>query len=258
MSRLINEFSAQPSGTGFRGGKFTDSSWESFERHHRKSMRARMVEEGILDSNSNGDTRMGDWPRLERIISRAAADTYQPNHSADRGTYHTPCPHGKPYIPQLPIASHLTSFPQESWRDFYLKMKHRLIYRTEEEGIFDSNPNGDARSGDWPRLLDVIARAFADCYGRAHQDDRGTYHPPHGGHSGSFRSDSWGEFNRDLNDDLQRRTVEAGILDSNPNGDTRSGDWPRLQRVISRASADVFGRNHRDNRATHHGAHGGH
>ena len=36
------------------------------------------------------------------------------------------------------------------------------------------------------------------------------------------------------------------------------GDWPRLERVIAKAAADVYGQNHADNRATHHGAHGGH
>ena len=237
---------------------FTDTSWNGFNSHMNDRLNFRLREEGILDSNSNGDTRSGDWPRLARVISRASADTFAPNHSADRGTYHGPCPHGKPYIPQIPIASHLTSFPQESWNDFYRKMESSLQRRTVEEGILDSNSNGDTRSGDWPRLLRVMAKAFADCYGRAHQDDRGTYHGPHGGHSGGFRSKGWNAFNRDLNHDLQRRTVEEGILNSNSNGDTRSGDWPRLQKVISRAAADVYGRNHGDNRATHHGGHGGH
>lgn len=73
-----------------------------------------------------------------------------------------------------------------------------------------------------------------------------------------FTDTSWNGFNRHLNERLNYRLVEEGILDSNSNGDTRSGDWPRLQKVISRAAADVYGRNHQDNRATHHGAHGGH
>lgn len=239
---------------------FTDISWNSFKSHMQRSLRKRLIGEGILDSNANGDTRMGDWPRLERVIAKASADTYQPNHSADRGSYHIFCPHGKPYIPQLPIASHYVLHfpPDRSWNDFYRHMERALHKRTAEEGLFDSNPNGVARSGDWPRLLRVIAKAFADTYGKAHQDDRGTYHGPHGGHSGGYRSKSWNDFNRHLNSDLQRRTVEEGILDSNPNGDTRSGDWPRLQRVLSKAAADVYGKNHQDNRATHHGGHGGH
>lgn len=237
---------------------FTDTSWGSFNRHMKSRLRARLVEEGILDSNANGDTRMGDWPRLERVLSKAFADTYAPNHAADRGTYHGPCPHGKPYIPQIPIASHLTSFPQTSWSDFYNKLRGDLYRRTVEEGILDSNPNGDTRSGDWPRLLRVIAKAMADCYGRAHQDDRGTYHGPHGGHSGGYRSKGWSNFWKHLAGDFRRRMIEEGILDANPNGDTRMGDWPRLERVIAKAAADVYGQNHADNRATHHGPHGGH
>ena len=239
---------------------FTDVSWNSFKNHMQKSLRKRLVEEGILDSNNNGDTRMGDWPRLERVIAKASADTYQPNHSADRMTYHIPCPHGKPDIPQLPIASHFVLHfpPDKSWNDFYKHMESALISRTAEEGIFDSNANGDTRQGDWPRLLRVVAKAFSDTYGKAHQDDRATYHGPHGGHSGGYRSKSWRDFWTHLNHDFDKRTKEEGILDSNNNGDTRSGDWPRLHRVIAKAAADVYGKNHQDNRATHHGGHGGH
>jgi hypothetical protein len=239
---------------------FTDTSWGSFSSHMDKRLDFRVREAGIGDGNGNGDTRQGDWPRLRVAIAKATADTYQPNHSADRASYHGPCPHGKPYIPQLPIASHFTLHhpPQRSWGDFYNHLDKRLDVRVKEAGIGDGNGNGDTREGDWPRLRRAIAKAFADCFGKAHQDDRATYHGPHGGHSGGYRSKSWNDFQNHMFKDLIDRTAGEGIGDGNGNGDTRSGDWPRLARAIAKAAADVYGKNHQDNRATHHGPHGGH
>lgn len=63
----------------------------------------------------------------------------------------------------------------------------------------------------------------------------------------SFTDENWEEFRRHLEERLSARAAEEGFL---------TGQWAVLERVISKAMADVYGQAHQEMR-TYHGGQAG-